>query len=282
MEQVSNDPRSDYKDEYANVKVEPNTFAKFNYQDLPQDGFFISVISARRGGKSYLVDYLIKQFQQDKKLKFSHIFLISPTGFGFKGIPPSFRFKDTSALQYILGNQEKIRDYNQTEEKESKRMKSRILIILDDCACIEGKEGGLKNTLISKLALNGRHYSTKDPVKGNGVSVILISQALKRIPKSVRLNQDAMIANNISSLIERNDLLDENFYIDTTIRGKRYGRKVFQELSTQEDFIFVVIENYRQNKRSLHDYIRTYKALPQKDFKYFGSKKEWMGVDPFS
>ena len=275
---VSDDPRAEYKN--TDVSVNTDDFKQFNYKDLPRDGFMISVISARRGGKSFLIDYLIKQFQKDKELRFTHIFLISPTGYGFRGIPPAFRFPTTSALDYILGNQEKIRDYNQQARPE-RRVKSRILIIIDDCACEESKDSGLKNEQISRLALNGRHYSTKDPQKGNGVSVVLISQALKKIPKTVRLNQDVMFANNISSLIERNDLLDENFYIDTTMQGKRYGRKVFQELSTKEDFIFIAIENHVQNKRRLEDYIRVYKAQPMKDFRYFGGREEWAGVDPF-
>lgn len=277
---VSDDPRAEFKNTDVKLEVDTTHFKSFDYRDLPRDGFMISVISARRGGKSFLVDYLIKQFQKDKDLRFTHVFLISPTGYGFNGIPPAFRFPETSALNYILSNQEKIRDYNQQTRPE-KRVKSRILIIIDDCACEESKGAGLKNEQISRLALNGRHYSTKDPQEGNGVSVVLISQALKKIPKTVRLNQDVMFANNISSLIERNDLLDENFYIDTTNEGKRYGRKVFQELSTREDFVFIAIENHVQNKRHLHDYIRTFKAKPLKDFRYFGSRREWAGVDPF-
>ena len=277
---VSTHPRAEYRNTEIKIKVDHSKFKEFDYRDLPKDGFMLSVISARRGGKSFMIDYLIKQFQKDKKLKFTHIFLISPTGYGFKGIPPPYRFPTTSALNYILGNQERIRDYNQRARPE-RRVKSRILIVIDDCACEESKESGLKNEQISRLALNGRHYSTRDPQEGNGVSVVLISQALKKIPKTVRLNQDVMLANNISSLIERNDLLDENFYIDTTAYGKRYGRKVFQELSTKEDFVFIAIENHVQNKRRLEDYIRTYKAKPMKDFRYFGGRAEWEGVDPF-
>jgi len=286
-EQIGFDPRGEYTNTEVHVKsekdipVDLNTFKDFDYKSLPKDGFMMSVISARRGGKSFMINYLIQQFQQDKELAFSHIFLISETGFGFKGIPPAYRFGDTSALSYILKNQEQIRDYNRQQDKPARRMRSRILIVVDDCACNQTKDTGMKNQLITKLALNGRHYSTKDPVEGNGVSVILISQALKNIPKGVRLNQDVMFANNISSLIERNDLLDENFYIDTTMRGKRYGRKVFQELSTKEDFVFIAIENHIQNKRKLEDYIRVFKAQPQKEFKFFGGKKDWVGVDPF-
>ena len=286
-DQVNENPQSEYKNSDVNlvvdndINVDVSKFNEFDYKKLPKDGFMISVVSCRRGGKSFMIDYLIKQFQQDKELKFSHIFLISETGYGFNGIPPRYRFNDTSALSYILKNQESIRDYNQKQEKEARRMKSRILIVVDDCACNQTKDTGMKNKLITKLALNGRHYSTKDPVKGNSVSVILISQCLKNIPKQVRLNQDVMFANNISSLIERNDLLDENFYIDTTMKGKRYGRKVFQELSTKEDFVFIAIENHIQNKRKLEDYIRVFKAKELKDFKYFGGKKDWIGVDPF-
>ena len=107
----------------------------------------------------------------------------------------------------------------------NKRMKSRVLIVLDDMAT-DNSKSGLGSQTIMNLALNGRHFGTKDPVKNNGISIFLISQALKRIPRSVRLNQDAFFVNNISSLIERNDILDESFYIDTTKAGRDRGKKL--------------------------------------------------------
>tara|TARA_Y100001963_G_scaffold125214_1_gene176646 strand:- start:48 stop:896 length:849 start_codon:yes stop_codon:yes gene_type:complete len=277
---VRNDPRTEYKNTDVKVKTDISGFKEFDYRHLPKDGFFISIISARRGGKSFLVNYLIQLFQKNKELRFTHIFLISSTGFGFKGIPPNYRFDNMRGLDYIMNNQDEIRKYNQTA-KEHKRMKSRILVVIDDMAYNQNKDEGMKNEKLVYMALNGRHFSTKDPVPNNGISIILISQALKKIPKAVRLNQDVMFANNISSLIERYDLLDENFYIDTTIEGKKHGRKVYEELSKKEDFVFIVIENHIQNKRKLEDYIRFFKAKELRHFKFFGNKKDWYGVEPF-
>lgn len=262
--------------------VKPEDFAEFDYRSLPRDGFFISIVSSRRAGKSTIIEHLINQFQRDKNLRFSHIFLISPTGYGFRGIPPPYRYRRTSALDYILSNQEKIRDHNKQARKEKQLIKSRILIVMDDCACMEGKNDGLKNDKISSLALNGRHYSTGDPMKGNGVSVILISQALKKIPRSVRLNQDAYMCNYLIDYNERKDVLDSCFYIDSSPHGKAHGRKVYETLSQYQPFQFVVIENHVQNKKGLSDYVKRYRATPPcPPFRYFGNKRDWEGVEPF-
>ena len=242
----------------------------FDYKMLPSS-FFASIISARRGGKSFLVNHLVKQFQKDRKLKFSHIFLISGTGYGFEGIPPAYKFDSIEALDYITNTQQKIIDYNNSVKDIDKRIKSRVLVIIDDMAY----NNTLKDGRLEKLALNGRHYGTMDPKEGNGISIFLISQALKRISRTVRLNQDIFLVNNISSLQERNDILDESFYIDTTREGKNKGRKTFEMLSTSKDFRFICICCWVQNKRKLTDYIMYVDAEQTKDFKLFGDAKDW-------
>lgn len=249
----------------------------FDYKMLPSS-FFVSIISARRGGKSFLVNHLVKQFQKDRTLKFSHVFLISGTGFGFAGVPPAYKFDSIDALDYITKTQQRIVNYNRSVKDKDKYIKSRVLIIIDDMAF----NNTLKDDRLEKLALNGRHYETMDPMEGNGISIFLISQALKRISRTVRLNQDVFFVNNISSLVERNDILDESFYIDTTREGKNRGRKTFEMLSTSKDFRFIAIGMYIQNKRKLEDYIMYADAKGSKDFKFFGTAKDWKDSDIFN
>jgi hypothetical protein len=269
-----NNPKSQPMVEDLQLKVENHR--EFNYKMLPSS-FFASIISARRGGKSFMVNNLIQQFQRDRHLKFSHIFLISGTGFGFKGIPPAYKFDTLDALDYITSTQQKIVDYNRSVKDADKRIKSRILIVLDDMAF----NNTLKDDRIERLALNGRHYETMDKKEGNGISVFLISQALKRISRTVRLNQDVFFVNNISSLVERNDILDESFYIDTTREGKKRGQKTFEMLSTSKDFRFIAIMMFIQNKRKLEDYIMYADAKPMRDFKFFGTAKDWKDSEDF-
>lgn len=267
-------PKSEPMVEGMNLKVEDHN--AFNYKMLPSS-FFASIISARRGGKSFLVNHLVKQFQKDRALKFSHIFLISGTGYGFKGVPPSYKFDSIDALDYITKTQQRIIEFNRSVKDPEKRITSRILIIIDDMAF----NNTLKDGRLEKLALNGRHYETMDKKKGNGISVFLISQALKRISRTVRLNQDVFFVNNISSLVERNDILDESFYIDTTREGKKKGQKTFEMLSTSKDFRFIAIMMFIQNKRRLEDYIMYADAKDSKDFKFFGTAKDWIESDDF-
>ena len=258
-----NNPKSEPIPQDIGLKVENHK--SFDYKMLPSS-FFASIISARRGGKSFLVNNIVQ-----------HIFLISGTGFGFKGIPPAYKFDSIDALDYITKTQQRIVDFNRSVKDPDKRIKSRILIIIDDMAF----NNTLKDDRIEKLALNGRHYETMDKKEGNGISIFLISQALKRISRTVRLNQDVFFVNNISSLVERNDILDESFYIDTTREGKKKGQKTFEMISTSKDFRFIAIMMFIQNKRKLEDYIMYADAKPVKDFKFFGTAKDWRDSEDF-
>ena len=67
--------------------------------------------------------------------------------------------------------------------------------------------------------------------------------------------------NTIPSITELEMILNENFYIiDSSRTGKQEGKKLYHDLVTRDDFIFIVIENYKQNCKCYADYIKTYKA----------------------
>ena len=67
--------------------------------------------------------------------------------------------------------------------------------------------------------------------------------------------------NTIPSQTELEMILNENFYIlDSSRNGKNEGRALYHELVNKEDFIFIVIENYKQNCRTYQDYIKWAKA----------------------
>ena len=53
-------------------------------------------------------------------------------------------------------------------------------------------------------------------------------------------------------------------------------------LSTSKDFRFIAIGMYIQNKRKLEDYIMYADAKGSKDFKFFGTAKDWKDSDIFN
>ena len=107
--------------------------------------------------------------------------------------------------------------------------------------------------------MNGRHIWEYLPL---ALHFCILSQSLTKIPRVVRLNTDHIFLNSIGSSMELNMILDENFYIlDGSRTGKNDGRKLYNDLIVQEDYQFIVIENWRQNCREYKDYVKTYRAV---------------------
>ncbi len=264
------DPRTEYQNTDINLK----DFKAFNPVEMLPDSFIVGIIASRRSGKTFMINNILQKFQKSNR-KFTHIFLISKTGSGFEGIPDGYRFNDMSALDYIISNQEKIKQFNEGQKKKENMYKSRIAVVIDDFAA----GNGLKNNSIEDLAVRGRHYgeSSQFGLEGNGINIFVLSQSLTKISRTTRLNLDSFFMNNISSLKERDMILDESFYIDTSRKAKREGRNTFEALVKSKDFRFIVVNNYVQNKRKLEDYIMFYDAKEIKPFKLFGDRKDWIG-----
>ena len=56
-------------------------------------------------------------------------------------------------------------------------------------------------------------------------------------------------------------ILDENMYIiDSSREGKKEARKLYNDLVKSENFLFIVIENHKQNVKTYGDYIKKYVA----------------------
>ena len=179
-----------------------------------------------------------------------------------------------SALDYIIDNQVKIKTFNESQKKKENMYPSRVAVIIDDMAA----GNGLKNNTIESMAIRGRHYGESEfGLKSNGINIFILSQSLTKISRTTRLNLDAFMLNNISSLKERDMVLDESFYVNTSRKAKREGRDVFETLVKSKDFRFIVVNNFIQNKRKLSDYIMTYDAKYYKPFKFFGERRDWLG-----
>ncbi len=248
-------------------------FEPIDILDLP-DSFYISVIGSRRSGKSFLVNWMLQQFQSGPR-HFTHVFLISPTDSGFKGIPKRYRFKTIETAYHIINTQRKIKAHNKKMHHARDRVKSRICVVIDDCACMSGRESLRNSKILEEMALNGRHEGHPiDPEPGNGINWFILSQSLTRISRAIRLNQDCFIFNNISSAKERELILDECFFINTRRDAKRESRNLYETLAGSKDFRFICVSNYIQNKRTHQDFIRVVDAVELPDKQLFGTKSD--------
>ncbi len=232
--------------------MEASDILPFDVEQIPTSSFNV-FLGRRRSGKSVLVEYLLKQMVDKKMLDL--VFLFSPTDAGFDLIDKGSRYKDIETLHTIIENFSLLNEYNKLQKKKKDKIRLRCMIILDDFAVkLKSKEFNVLET----LAVNGRHISYS-PL---ALHFCILSQSLTKIPRVVRLNTDHIFLNSIGSSTELNMILDENFYIlDGSRQGKNDGRKLYNDLIVQEDYQFIVIENWRQNVREYKDYIKTYKAI---------------------
>jgi len=241
---------------------------EFNDVDIP-DSCFNLVIGSRRSGKSFLTNWIPQSMQKSDRA-FTHVFLFSPTDSGFEGIPRKYRYRDITQLQHIMDQQKMIKKHNLKQKKKEGMVRSRVCVVLGDCACMSGAETLRNSKALEWCALNGRHLG--DCVPGNGVSIFVLSQSLTRISRAIRLNCDLFIMNAISSSIEAEMILAECFFVCNTRRdAKRHARDTFETLVKSKDWRFIAGLNHISNKRSLPDYIRLVDAEKKKDFQFFGS-----------
>jgi hypothetical protein len=232
--------------------MEAKDIKPFNVDDIPNSSFNV-FLGRRRGGKSILVEYLLKQMVAKKMLDL--VFLFSPTDSGFEMIDKNSRFKDIDVLETIVENFRLMTEYNKSKKKKREKISCRCMIIIDDFAV---KLKSKSFNILETLAVNGRHYG----VAPLALHFCILSQSLTKIPRVVRLNTDHIFLNSIGSSLELNMILDENFYIlDGSRQGKNDGRKLYNDLIVQEDYQFIVVENWRQNVRQYKDYVKTYRAI---------------------
>ncbi len=275
MEEVKpDDPQTEYYDK--NTRVDNTTDIKdFDPTSVPL-GFFMLVIAPRRSGKSEKVSSLLEAFNKSKETKFTHIFLFSQTNAGFEGqIPQTYRFRDLHHLPYIVNKQAEVKSYNKKQKDPKKRIKSRILIVLDDVIGEEKGPNSLKNNgMIRKLAVNGRHL--QDNVEGNSINVMLIVQAAKSIPKTIRLQADIVAVGRIANRIERQTIVEEFTTLKSTREGLKEAYDLFDGITLGRPFRFMIVSNHIPNKKNNEDFINYYDGeYPVKQHRLFGDEMDW-------
>lgn len=227
-----------------------DTIQRFNIEELPSSSFNL-FLGKRRSGKSYLCEHMLRELIDANKLDCA--FLISNTGAGFDIIEKPCRYDTIEPLNKIIENYTMINEYNKCANEKDK-IRIRTMVVIDDCA-VDLKSKSFQ--ILEALSTNGRHIAYEPCA----LHICILCQSLTKIPRVVRLNSDLIVMNAIASMKELEMVLDENFYVtDTSRDGKKAGRQLYTDLVTSEDFIFIVVENHKQNVTTYADYLKTYKA----------------------
>jgi hypothetical protein len=249
-------------------EVNIDSFQSIDYTTLP-NSFFLICVASRRSGKSTSCNYLLQQFQKDKKRRFDTIILISLTDAGFEGIPKGYRYTSLTALSQIMEKQKSIKEHNDEVMKKSDRIQSKICVIIDDMASGTDQDSLRNSKTLEVLSMNGRHV-----VRGHedkmSLSIMVLSQSLTKLSRPIRLNSDIIMFNALPSLTEQQLVLSECFFLlDSSRRGVSYARSLYHKLVSSKDYRFIMVENYRSNKRTHTDYIKYLDAKIVKDFQFF-------------
>lgn len=99
-----------------------------------------------------------------------------------------------------------------------------VLLILDNMTCCEKVINNKQNNLLRALFYQGRHYK---------VSLVIISQKMKDIPLSLRVNSTHLICFNLKNAKEEESFFEENRNI-REIESK-------YKTATEEPFSFLYI-----------------------------------------
>ena len=263
---------SDSEDD--DIKLD-SSIKEFDPETLPQ-GFFMIVVAPRRSGKSEKIQSLLNDIYKSKNQRFDYVFLFSATDAGFEGqIPPTYRFRDLAHLPYVCNKQAEVKQYNLSVKDKKKRVKSRVLIVLDDMIGEQKGKNSLKhNDVIRKLAVNGRHLS--DNVEGNGISVIVITQAAKSIPKTIRMQTDVVLVGRISNRVERQTIIEEFCTLKSDKAGMQRAYSLFDNITLSKAYRFIAISNHIPNKRKDGDFISYVDGTwPLSQVRLMGDSVDW-------
>lgn len=152
----------------------------------------------------------------------------------FTGIIPTtncYTHYDEATLQHIISYQELQIEYLQAK-KRSKKDSDRVLLVFDDAL---GLDNSLfkRNSLFSKLNTMNRHLN---------ISIIVVSQAYKQIPRTIRVNMSNYVVFEIANQQEIKLFYEEN---NNSLTFQDWYDKYRQ--ATNEPYSFLYI-NYQAPK----------------------------------
>jgi hypothetical protein len=247
-----------------------NDLEKFNIMSVPKNAFII-VVASRRSGKSHIISHFLEEYTSKNKV--DGIFLFSKTGAGFEGIPSNYRYRDLDILPDIVEQQLKVKKYN-LNVKKSKKIKSNIIILLDDMVGAGGMSADMrKNQMLNKLAVNGRHASDGD---NSNMMIICSSQLYTGISPQIRLNTDFLLTTKLSARKERENIVNSFLSLNSGRKGLSESYEILDKVVNADDFNFICIHCTKSNKKKFSDYVTYYKAPAKlKNKKLTGNAHDW-------
>ena len=253
----------------------PPPHVQLSVDDFPDKAWTCCVVGSRRSGKSTVAESLLIQM----KSSFDVVFLFSSTLAGFDSIPNSYKFNSMEPMREIISRQQGLVEYNHEVDRRRKRYGtkepyavSRVCCVFDDMLAT----GDLKNQLLNNCFLNGRHMHRGDPCDKNHMCFMVLSQTVMGIPKSMRLNSCVVLSSRIPSKVCRQAFVEQNMIVNSMRGGVSEAFAVYDQVTTDGDFAFIALLNYKSNKRTYEDFVRGYHAtVPKKGYKLFGTKEDW-------
>jgi hypothetical protein len=199
---------------------------------LPQLFFTLIVAGPRGSGKSQLIRNMLLRNDMYKAIfKPDHIFIFCPSldlNGDFDDIKAKWKFPfySNEAVEKIMELQQSI------IKKFGKRKAPPLLLIFDDCL----DSGALSwHSLLETIFIRGRHLN---------ISIIIVSQHINRISRTMRLNADYFCYFKPSNQSEIDDFLKQ--YVDRRNRDEMY-QKIKQIFTKPHSFI--VIDNKIKNSK---------------------------------
>lgn len=191
---------------------------------LPQLFFTLIIAGPRGSGKSQLIRNLLLRPDMFKNVfKPEHIFIFCPSldlngDYDDVKAKWKFPFYSNDAVEKIMALQQGI------IKKFGKRKAPPILLIFDDVL----DSGALSwHSLLETIFIRGRHLN---------ISIIIVSQHINRISRTMRLNADYFAYFKPSNMSELDDFLKQ--FVDRRNRDAMYAelKRIF---SIPHTFIFV-------------------------------------------
>jgi len=243
---------------------------EFDVNDLTMDSFNY-IVAPRRTGKTVLVSSIISQYR--KKNPVDAVFLFSKSNAGFEDqIPSSYRFRSLDHLQSIIDIQLRVKKYNQKQKKDSDKVSSKVIVILDDM--LDGSKSVHSSPLITKLSSLGRHISFKEShndLKGNGIMTFILSQSLVMCNPITRRNCDWVFFSKVADKNERRAIVEQYLTLRSSRGGMREAYNI-NDVVNLRNFQFLCVNATCSNKYDYDDYV--YKYIAQEKI----PKQHWSGT----
>jgi len=220
--------------EKANYEIEAikfNVDGKFNDKikpPFPNSSFFLTIIGKPGSGKTNLLVNMLTNKNIYKRV-FDKVLLVMPKNSIkslknniFEDLPESQQFNELSPDVFEAIKQFRA-EFDEIDEEKRTRSKNMLLILDDVTAQLKEKEN---QKLLIELSTNRRHLK---------LSIILISQYLRAIPRCVRSQTTTLVYFKPANELDNNIVRDE--YINLPKETfNNLMRFVFQN---QHDFLFV-------------------------------------------